>query len=253
MTRHPLASADDKFRFIFISPKYRHGTHTTPIDIDWMAVFFGPFGDMYRHDKRKPWVSEGYLEMNPAEAKALGIEDGDYIWMDADPGDRPYRGWKKEDPFYEVARCMVRARYNNAMPPGVTKMFYNMYSASKGTVKAQKERPDGLAKSQETNFQSFFRHGGHQSGTRAWLRPTLLTDTMIRKPVFGHVVGKGFEADVHCANGAPKESFVKVELAEHGGYGGERSWLPVRLGLRPTYESDTMKRYLAGGFLVSQS
>lgn len=249
VTKHPLQGADDKFRFIFISPKYRHGTHTTPIDIDWMAVFFGPFGDMYRHDKRKPWVSEGYLEINPAEAKGLGIEDGDYIWMDADPGDRPYRGWKKEDAFYEVARCMVRARYNNAIPPGVTKMFYNMYSASKGTVKGQKERADGLAKNSETNFQSFFRHGGHQSSTRAWLRPTLLTDSMIRKPVFGHVVGKGFEADVHCANGAPKESFVKIDLAENGGYDGERVWLPAREGLRPTYESEAMKRYLAGGFV----
>lgn len=249
-TRHPLMEKDARYQFIFISPKYRHGTHTTPIDVDYMAAFFGPFGDMYRHDKRKPWVGEGYLEINPADAKKLGIEDGDYIWLDADPQDRPYRDWKPGDQFYEVARCMCRARYNNAIPPGVTKMFYNMYSASKGTVRGQKERPDGLAKNPDTNFQAMFRHGSHQSGTRAWLRPVLLTDSMVRKPVFGHVIGKGFEADVHCANGAPKESFVKLEKAEDGGYGGQKLWLAARLGLRPSYESDVMKRYLRGGFVT---
>lgn len=249
LTKHPLREQDPKYRFIFITPKYRHGTHTTAIDVDWMAAFFGPFGDIYRHDKRKPWIGEGYLELNPADAKQLGIEDGDYVWMDADPHDRPYRGWQKDDPFYEVARCMCRARYNNAIPPGVTKMFYNMYSASKGTVKGQKERPDGLAKNPETNFQAMFRHGSHQSGTRAWLRPTLLTDTMVRKPVYGHVLDQGFETDVHCANGAPKESFVKVERAEPGGYEGEKLWLAAREGLRPTYESAVMKRYLQGGFI----
>ncbi len=248
-TKHPLTEADPNHRFIFMTPKYRHGTHTTPIDVDWMSVFFGPFGDMYRHDRRKPWVSEGYLEINPKDGQALGIADGDYVWVDADPGDRPYRGARPDQPFYEVARLMVRARFQNAIPPGVTKMFYNMYGATKGTVRGQKEREDGLARNSATNFQSLFRHGGHQSGTRAWLRPTLLTDSMVRKPVFGQVIGKGFEADVHCANGAPKESFVKIAKAEPGGYGGHEHWLPVREGLRPTTESDAMKKYLAGGFV----
>jgi nitrate reductase / nitrite oxidoreductase, alpha subunit len=249
LTKHPLQSVDEQFRFIFISPKYRHGTHTTPVDIDWMAVYFGPFGDIYRHDKRKPWVGEGYLEMNPQDAKKLGIEDGDYIWMDSDPSDRPYRGWKQDDPFYQVARCMARARYNNAVPPGVTRMWFHMYGATKGSVRGQQTRPDGLAKNPETNYQSFFRHGSHQSGTRAWLRPTLLTDTLVRKPYFGHVVGTGFEVDIHAANGAPKESTVKVERAEPGGWGGETLWLPAREGLRPTYESEAMARYLKGGFV----
>ncbi len=250
VTKHPLTNKDDKYRFIFITPKYRHGAHSTPVDLDWMSMLFGPFGDVYRHDKRAPWVGEAYIEMHPKDAKALGIEDGDYVWFDADPEDRPYKGWKKEDPYYEVARGMARARYQNAMQPGVTRMWFNMYVATKGSVKGQKTRPDGLAKSEGTNYQAMFRHGSHQSATRAWLGPTLQTETMARKPYFGQLMGKGFEADVHSVVGAPKESFIKIEKAEDGGYAGQKLWLPAREGLRPTYESDLMKKYLSGGFFA---
>jgi nitrate reductase alpha subunit len=249
VTRHPLAEGDDRYRFIFISPKYRHGAHTTPVDLDWMALLFGPFGDMYRHDERKPWIGEGYLEINPNDARDLGIEDGDYVWFDGDPEDRPYRGWKESDPYYEVARGMARARYNNAMQPGVVRMWFHMYVATKGSVRGQKERPDRLAKNPETNYQSFFRHGSHQSGTRAWLRPTWMTDSLVRKPYFAQLIGQGFESDVHAAIGAPKESFIRIEKAEDGGIGGAGLWRPAAEGLRPTYESEAMKRYLAGGYV----
>jgi nitrate reductase / nitrite oxidoreductase, alpha subunit len=124
-------------------------------------------------------------------------------------------------------------------------MWFNMFGATKGSVRGMQTRSDGLARNSETEYQSFFRHGSHQSGTRAWLRPTLMTETLVRKPYFGHVVGKGFEADVHCVIGAPKESMIKIAQAEGGS-----PWLPVREGLRPTYESDLMKRYLRGGFVT---
>jgi nitrate reductase alpha subunit len=84
-TSHPRMR--EGFRFIFHTPKYRHGAHTTPIDTDMVAVLFGPFGDLYRHDKRSPFVTEGYVDINPADAKELGIEDGDYVWIDPDPED----------------------------------------------------------------------------------------------------------------------------------------------------------------------
>ena len=44
---------------------------------------------------------------------------GDYVWIDADPEDRPYRDWKKNDPYYEVARVMMRVRVYSGMPRGV--------------------------------------------------------------------------------------------------------------------------------------
>ncbi len=249
-THHPLRDVDEDFRFIFMTPKYRHGAHTTPVDLDWMAVLFGPFGDVYRHDQRKPWVGEGYVEMNPTDARELDIHDGDYVWIDGDPADRPYRDWDEDDDFYPVSRCLARARYMNGMPRGITRMWFHMYGASKGSVRGAAERDDGLAKNPDTEYQAMFRYGSHQSGTRAWLRPTLLTDSLVRKPYFGHVVGKGFEPDVHAANGAPKESVVRITRAEPGGFDGEELWLPAREGLRPGYESEDMARYLAGRFLT---
>ena len=250
-TQHPLTAKDPRYRFIFLSPKYRHGAHTTPVDLDWMGYLFGPFGDMLRHDRRKPSVGEGYLEMNPRDARELGIEDGDYAWFDADPEDRPYRGWKEQDAYYDVARGMLRVRYNQALQPGVTRSWFNMFVATKGSVRGQRERADGLAKNPETNYTAYFRHGSHQSGTRAWLRPTLMTDSLTRKPYFGQTIGKGFEADVHSVVGAPKESFIRVEKAEDGGFGGQALWRPAREGFRAGYESEAMKLYLAGGYFRS--
>jgi len=249
-TVHPLKVRDDRYRFIFLTPKYRHGAHTFQADADWVAVWFGPFGDYYRLDRRQPWVNEAYLELNPEEARSLGIEDGDYVWFDADPSDRPYRGWKPGDPFYRVARGMARARYQPALPPGVARMWFNMYAASWGSVAGHSQRPDGLARSPRTGYQAQFRFGSHQSGTRAWLRPTLMTDSLVRKNYFGQVIKKGFEADVHAANGAPKESIIRVEKAEDGGRAPHRLWLPAREGYRVGYESEGMKRYLAGEFLA---
>lgn len=250
-TKHPLTVKDPGYRFPFITPKYRTSAHTTTGDTDWLAFLFGPFGDPFRHDKRMPAVGEGYLEINPEDAKALDIKDGDYVWFDADPSDRPYRGWKEADPYYKVARGMARARVNNAILPGTTRMWFNMYVATTGSVKGQGTRPDGLAKNPDTNYQALFRHGSHQSGTRAWLRPTLMTDTLVRKPIFGHEIGKGFEPDIHTVVGAPRESFIKIEKAEDGGFGGKGPWRPLAEGFRPGAESEAMKKYLEGKYFAS--
>ncbi|RMD58142.1 MAG: molybdopterin oxidoreductase [Nitrospirae bacterium] len=248
-TQHPLAKLGEGYRFLFITPKYRHSAHSMPIDVDLMTVWYGPFGDMYRHDKRKPWVGEAYVNMNPDDAKELGINDGDYVWIDADPEDRPFRGWQK-DPFdYKVARMMCRVRYYSAIPRGILQMWHNMYQATHGSVKGHETNPDGLARNPETNYQSIFRYGGHQSCTRAWLGPTLMTDTLVRKGVFGQKIGKGFAADIHCPVGAPRESFVKVTKAEDGRVGGQGLWRPAALGFRAGYENDMMKKFINGEYI----
>lgn len=246
-TRHPREK--DGYTFPFLTPKYRHGAHTMPVDLDIVSIYFGPFGDLKRRDKRMPWVSEAYVNINPLDAQALGIDDGDYVWIDADPDDRPYRGWKKEDEDYRLSRMMCRARYYSAIPPGVLLMWFNMYQASHGSLKGHEINPDGLARNAETQYQAMFRSGGHQSATRAWLGPTLMTDTMARKETFGHTMGKGFNADVHCPVGAPKEAFVRVVKAEDGGIGGKGLWRPASLGYRVTYENESMKKYLKGEYL----
>lgn len=244
---HPLIK--DGYKFVFHTPKYRHGSHTTPIDTDMIAVLFGPFGDLHRHDKRSPFVTEGYVDIHPQDARDLGVEDGDYVWIDPDPEDRPFRGWQTNKRDHEFARLLCRARYYPGTPRGVTRMWFNMYAATPGSQEGQRTRSDGLAKNPRTQYQSMFRSGSHQSATRGWLKPTLMTDSLVRKGLFGQSIGKGFLPDVHCPTGAPREAIVKITKAEPGGIDGQKLWRPAALGIRPSYESTEMKSYLAGGFV----
>jgi nitrate reductase alpha subunit len=252
-SHHPLNVQDPAYRFIFQTPKYRWGAHSTAVDSDWIAMLFGPFGDIYRRDPRMPWSGEAYLEINPKDAGELGLNDGDYAWLDADPQDRPYRGWKPGDEYYKVARVMMRVRIYTGMVPGVIRTWFNMYAATPGTIAAQAASEGAPAKNLDTGYVALFRRGSHQSGTRAYLRPTQMTDSMVRKNYFGHVILAGFEADVHTVSGAPKESFVKIEKAEDGGTGGQKLWRPVTLGLRPEKPSAALTKYLAGAYVLGSA
>jgi nitrate reductase alpha subunit len=246
-THHPLAH--EGYDLIFHTPKYRHGAHTTPVDTDVVSVWFGPFGDMYRHDKRTPFVNELFVDIHPEDAKRRGIEDGDYVWIDADPHDRPYHGWKAGTEEYKLSRLKARARYYPGTPVGVTRMWHNAYGATYGSVRGHESNPVGLAKNPETDYQALFRYGSHQSCTRGWLKPTWMTDTLHVKTMFGQQIVQGWVPDVHGPTGAPREAMVKITLAERGGVGGEGKWRPAALGLRPTYEGDALKKLIAGEFI----
>ena len=243
---HPLKA--DGYNLIFHTPKYRHGAHSTPVDLDIIAVWFGPFGDMHRRDKRMPFVTEMYVDIHPLDARELGIHDGDYVYIDADPKDRPFRDWQSKPDWHRVARLMARARYYPGTPRGVTRMWHNAYAATWGSVEGAKSNPTGLAKNPGTNYQALFRSGSQQSCTRAWLKPTWMTDSLTTKGVYGQAVTQGFVSDVHCPIGAPREAIVKITRAEAGGLNGEGLWAPAARGLRPTYEGDVVKKYFAGGF-----
>jgi len=245
---HPLKELG--YTHLYITPKYRHAAHTMPVDVDVIALWFGPFGDPYRKDQRKPWVGEGYVDINPDDAKALDLEDGDYVWVDADPADRPYVGEKiPGSPEYELSRLMLRVRYYWGIPRTVSRSWFHMYGSTYGSVEGHLNNPDKLARNPRTGYQSMYRFGSHQSATRSWLRPTLMTDSLVRKDTIGPIIGKGFAPDVNCPNGAPRESFVKFTKAEDGGYEGHALWRPARLGLRPTYETDAVKTFLQGGYV----
>jgi nitrate reductase alpha subunit len=169
--------------------------------------------------------------------------------VDSDPEDRPFRGWQKNPKDYAFARLLCRARYYPGTPRGVTRMWFNMYGATPGSKEGQDTRPDGLAKNPRTNYQALFRSGSHQSATRGWLKPTLMTDSLVRKGLFGQGIGKGFLPDVHCPTGAPREAIVKITKAEPGGLEGHGLWRPAEKGFRPRYENASMQKYLAGGFV----
>jgi nitrate reductase alpha subunit len=247
-SQHPLRA--DGYSHILVTPKFRHACHSMGASTDTDVLIFGPFGDFYRHDSRKPWMSEGYVDLHPEDAAEIGVQDGDYVWVDADPSDRPFKGWQDRPDDYHVCRWMVRARVNPSVVRHVARAWFHFHVATHGSVEGHETRPDHLARNPRTNYQAGYRYGSHQSVTRAWLRPTLMTDSMTRKDGAGQVIGQGFELDVYCADGAPKESFVKFTRAEEGGEDGTGLWDPAAKGFRPGVENEAMRRFLAGGFIA---
>jgi nitrate reductase alpha subunit len=131
-------------------------------------------------------------------------------------------------------------------------MWFNMYGATPGSYEGAQTRADGLAVNPRSGYQAMFRSGSHQSATRGWLKPTWMTDSLVRKAIFGQEIGKGFLPDVHCPTGAPRESIVKITRAEPGGLEAKGLWRPAAEGLRPRYESAGMKSYLTGTFVTTK-
>ncbi|HLA37843.1 MAG TPA: molybdopterin-dependent oxidoreductase [Candidatus Brocadiales bacterium] len=238
------------YRFYCLTPKTRHTVHSSWSNSDWNLIWASNYGDPYRMDKRTPGVGEHQIHLNPEDARELGINDGDYVYADANPDDRPYVGWKPDDPNYKVARLMLRVKYNPAYPRGVTMMKHSAFMSLWKTVKAHETRADGRAVTADTGYQSNFRYGSQQSLTRGWLQPTMMTDSLVRKNILGQGIGKGFEIDVHAPNTCPKETLIRICKAEDGGIDGRGSWEPARTGLTPAHENEAMKNYLAGKFIT---
>jgi nitrate reductase alpha subunit len=214
--------------------------------VDWSIIWDSNFGDPYRMDKRLPGPGDHQLHINPQAAKDLGIEDGDYVHVDANPADRPYIGWRQDDPFYKVARLMLRAKYNPAYPYHIVMLKHGPFMATEKSVRAHETRPDGLARSEGTGYMANLRYGSQQSVSRDWSMPMHQTDTLFHKKKVSMEFMFGGEADNHALNTVPKETLVKVTKAEDGGLGGKGPWKPALTGMTPAHENDFMLLYLSG-------
>jgi nitrate reductase alpha subunit len=234
------------FRFYCLTPKTRHRVHSSWSNVDWHMLYDSNFGDPYRLDRRAPSVGEHQLHMNPKAARDLGINDGDYVYVDANPADRPYLGARPDDPFYRVSRCMLRVKYNHAYPYDCVMMKHAPFIATEKSVKAHETRPDGRALSENTGYQANLRYGSQQSVTRNWHMPMHQTDTLFHKAKASMSFIFGGEADNHAVNTVPKETLVRITKAEDGGLGGKGVWAPATTGFTPDNETDFMKRYLVG-------
>ncbi|GMW03177.1 MAG: hypothetical protein AMXMBFR84_43120 [Candidatus Hydrogenedentota bacterium] len=236
------------YQFICLTPKTRHRVHSSWSNVDWHMMYDSNFGDPYRIDKRSPTIGEHQLHMNPQAARDLGIEDGDYVYVDANPADRPYMGASPDDPFYKVSRCMLRVKYNHAYPYDVIMMKHGPFIATERSVKAHETRADGRALSENTGYQANMRYGSQQSITRNWHMPMHQTDSLFHKSkaTIGFLFGG--EADNHAVNTVPKEALVKVTKAEDGGLGGKGVWSPTLSGMAPDNENEAMMKYLEGGY-----
>jgi nitrate reductase / nitrite oxidoreductase, alpha subunit len=236
------------YRFSFITTKTRHSVHSSWQMAEWNEIWNSSFGDPSRADKRSPGPSEPELRMNPSDARALGIENGDYVYVDANAEDRPYRGWTADDPFYETARLKIRARYDTRIRPGMVISRHAPWAATPRTVHSHKSRGDGRTLT-ETGYESSFRTGSLQSCVRPYCQPTMMTDDLVRKNAVGQAISKGQGNDVYGVNTPYKESLVRITKAEDGGIGGRGTWAPVLTGFMPGNESELMRRYLEGSFV----
>src|SRR2546425_645648 len=244
--RHVNPLWEKGYQFYCITPKTRHRVHSQWSVNDWIQMYESNFGDPYRMDKRTPGVGEHQMHVNPQAAKDRGINDGDYIYADANPADRPYRGWKPSDPFYKVSRLMVRCKYNPSYPYAVTMMKHAPFVATPKSVKGHETRPDGRAIAADTGYQSNFRYGAQQSLTRSWLMPMHQLDSLPSKKKHVYALKFGFEVDNHAVNTTPKSTIIRIQKAEDGGIGARGPWEPVRTGFTPAQENEWMLKWLKG-------
>jgi nitrate reductase alpha subunit len=235
------------YRFFCSTPKSRHSTHSSWSTVDWHWIWSDSFGDPHRTDKRAPGVGDRQIQLNPAAAAALGLTEGDYVFVDANELDRPYIGWKDDSgPRHNAFRCLVRVVVSAGLPYNFTIMKHTGQIASERSVKAHETRPDGRALAADTGYQASYRYGSHQSITRNWMMPMHQTDTLFHKKAgsFGFIFGA--DLDNHAINTVPKETLVRITKAEDGGLGGVGPWKPARSGYNPSAKTPQNLKYLLG-------
>ena len=243
-TVNPLWSQG--FRFFCSTPKSRHTVHSSWSTVDWHWMWSCNHSDTRRRDKRLPGVADRQIQMNPRAAEELGLAEGDYVYVDANPADRPYRGWRAQDFRYRAFRCMVRVKLNHALPYHFTILKHTGWIATERTVRAHESRPDGRALAEDTGYQASYRYGSHQSITRSFLPPLHQTDGLFHKTTGGMEFTFGFDVDNHAVNTVPKETLVRITKAEDGGIDGRGPWAPGTTGFGPIGRSPVNQAYLVG-------
>ncbi|MCA9410793.1 MAG: molybdopterin-dependent oxidoreductase [Candidatus Omnitrophica bacterium] len=239
------------FQFYCSTPKSRHSVHSSWSTIDWHTLWASNTSDTKRRDKRLPGVGDRQIQMNPQAGMDLGLNAGDYVYVDANPADRPYRGWKEGDGLHARAfRCMVRVKFNPALPYHFTILKHAGWIATERSVLAHESREDGRALAKDTGYQSSYRYGSHQSITRSFLPPMHQTDTLFHKKTGAMAFTFGSDVDNHAVNTVPKETLVRVTKAEDGGIGGKGPLRPDEKGYGPTGDSDMNELYLSGNLTV---
>lgn len=238
------------YQFFCSTPKSRHSTHSSWSTVDWHWIWSDNFGDPHRTDKRAPGVSDRQIQMNPQAARDAGLQEGDYVWVDANELDRPYVGWKDDQgPRHKAFRCMVRVKFNPGLPYNFTIMKHTGWIASERSVKAHETRADGRALAADTGYQASYRYGSHQSITRNWMMPMHQTDTLFHKKTGSMGFVFGFDVDNHAINTVPKETLIRITKAEDGGLGGVGAWQPGLSGYSPGASTPQNAQYLVGGYV----
>jgi nitrate reductase alpha subunit len=239
------------YRYFCTTPKSRHSTHSSWSTVDWNWIWSDSFGDPHRTDKRAPGVADRQIHVNPQAAKDMGLNEGDYVWVDANDVDRPYIGWKNDrGPRHKAFRCLVRVVLHSGVPYNFTILKHTGWIASERSVKAHETRPDGRALAAQTGYQASYRYGSHQSITRNWMMPMHQTDTLFHKKTGAMGFIFGADVDNHAINTVPKETLIRITKAEDGGLGGKGIWKPAASGFSPGENTKANELYLTGALTV---
>jgi nitrate reductase alpha subunit len=247
-TKNPLW--EQGYRFYLLTPKTRHRVHSSWSTVDWHIIWDSNFGDPQRRDRRIPGFGDHQLHVNPEDAREMGLNNGDYVYVDANPEDRPFHGWRNDPKRAKVARFMLRVTFNTSYPRGVVMTKHAPFIATEKTVAAHEDPAgDGRCRSKDTGYQANLRYGAQQSCTRNWLMPMHQTDTLFHKAKVKMGFIFGGEADNHAINTVPKETLVKITKAEDGGLGGKGPWEPSTVIFAPNSAAPLLEQYLTGGFV----
>jgi nitrate reductase alpha subunit len=76
-----------------------------------------------------------------------------------------------------------------------------------------------------------------------------MTDSLVRKEIYGQRIGEGYAPDIHSPDTCPRETLVRVIKAEDGAIGGRGTWNPATTGYTPGNENEAVKTYLNGEFI----
>jgi nitrate reductase alpha subunit len=226
------------YTHVYHTPKYRHGAHTTPVDTDFTGVLFGPFGDVYRHDKRLPSVTEGYVDINPVTRRAgrrrrrLRVDRR-----------RPQTGRSaarsRAPREHKIARLLLRVRYYPGTPAGrhphLAQHVRRDVRQREGPRDARRRPGEEPRDELPGDVSATARH---QSATRAWLKPTLMTETLVHKDMFGQTDQQGLPR----RHPLPGRRAARGVRQVHQGRARRHRWArPLASGgarVRPTYENE---------------
>jgi hypothetical protein len=235
------------FQFYCLTPKSRHRVHSSWANVDWHLIWNSNFGDPYRIDKRLPNVGEHQMHMNPQAARDLGIADGDYVYVDANPADRPY----------------------SARPQAIRSTRSAGSCCGSCTTRVSLQRRDDEARLVHRDREE--REGARRRGPTACRSPRKATGELpLRLAAVGHAqlahadapdrhpvpqIEGVHELPLRRRGGQPRRQHraegvlvIRITKAEDGGLGGKGVWKPHLNGMSPDAEGKPMKKYIAGEF-----
>ena len=218
-TKHPLPAERSGVPLSVSTRRSIVTVRTTPVDTDIIAVWFGPFGDMLRHD-------HGLLTSPKAMSKFIPMTPGSWAVKTAImSGSMPIR---RSSVPQSGKSHRGRQNWDGCWCGSVT----TPERPRRDAHVAQHVRRDPTDRSKDTSQTRTVWHAIQRPATKR-CSGTVVAELHAQlhqtddddghdgtQNSFTQQVGQGSNP-MYCPTGAPRESFVKIRRAEAGGMGGK--------------------------------